>query len=57
MKRQSQVKNTSITIHLPIDKDLDNYLSILSKNEERTKLSQIRYILNEYRKNNPIEEI
>ena len=54
MKKEPGEKKIQITIHLPIDKDLDLYLSELGNRQERSKIQQIRFILNEYMKKNPL---
>jgi hypothetical protein len=54
MTKQTPQKEVQVTIHLPIDKTLDNYLVQLSTKQERSKIAQIRFILNEYMKNNPL---
>jgi len=57
MKKTKETKEQiTITIHLPIDKEMDTYLAEIASREERSKIQQIRFILNEYRKKNPINQ-
>lgn len=53
MKKQPKEetkKTVNITVHIPISKELDSWLSEEARKEERSKMGMIRYILNEYKR-------
>jgi hypothetical protein len=54
MTKQTTPKEVQVTVHLPIDKTLDTYLTELATKQERSKIAQIRFILSEYMKNNSL---